>query len=675
MHAKLSLLLTCLCFYLFSNSASIILQTKNATVWLPQQNISGNISGFASNKLKWHLNNTSGLVNVHANGTFSFSVTLNTTHNIIWVEDVTHTNIASDTIKYILGYAPLPEVTPFATIKNNKAALNITITNNPYNLPLHFFWKLINGPSPVLIHNQFKEKTAVTIPDVNGDYFFSVTVYAGSDSAVYKTYISQINGNLHAFNLEDEHASWIDSAIIYEITPYVFVRDGKYPDITAKLAELKELGVNTIWLQPVYKTHDGEQGYDVTDYFSLRPDFGTEEQLQKLIKQAKALNMRVIFDFVPNHTSVFHKYAQEVIEYGNKSHYYNFYQHKDDGAPYSSYYVIDTLGFVHYFWNDLINLDYNNAEVQQWIMESLKYWIQKFDIDGYRLDAVWALNARTPSFPKKMQTGLKSIKPDVLLLAEDKGALKSVYREGYDAAYDWTQDTGWVSSWSWATDYSEHKNPTIFNYYDEQKRSSLLNKALFSGDTTHLRLRFLENNDQQRFITAHGKERTKMASALLFSLPGLPMIYNGQEIGFERKPYSNKAIFKPNQTIQSVDTNNLFGWYQKLNGLRIKYDALRGNNMQPLPVEPASMYALHRWENNQNIIVLINLTSEEENAQVNIHSLKKETGNATKYTDLITKEIFFSDANAAMLNIPMKKYSTRLLLAEQNDSIPIAIDK
>ena len=655
-----------------ANASSILLNTKDAVVWLPQQIISGNASGISSKKIKWHLNNTSGFVNMHQNGAFSFSITLTEKNNIIWVEDVMHT-AASDTIHYTLGYTPLPEVKPFAEIRNDTAILNVKILANPYNQTLSYAWSVEKSPAPVSIQQKLKQKTSAQIPNVNGDYFFSVTVYAGSDSVKYTTYLTRTNDGLHAFNILNDYAAWIDSALIYEITPYVFVNDGQYPDITKKLPELKELGVNTIWLQPVYKTRDGQQGYDVTDYFSLRTDLGTEKQLHELITAAKDLNMRVLFDFVPNHTSIFHPYAKEVKQYGEQSHYYNFYQHKDDGAKYSSYYQIDTNGFVHYFWNDLVNLDFTNTEVQQWILEALKYWLRKFDIDGYRLDAVWALNARNNMFGRQLQTSLKSIKPDILLLAEDKGALSSVYKEGYDAAYDWRADSAWISSWSWATDYSATKNPTLFNYYDDKKRSTLLNNSLFkNGDTTHIRLRFLENNDQQRFIIAHGKERTKMASALMFALPGLPMIYNGQEIGFERKPYSDKAIFKPNQTIQSQDSNNLFPWYKKLNKLRIEYDALRSNYMQSLHVQPITMYALHRRQNDQHIIVLTNLADYTSTAEVNIHSLKKLSG---KYIDLLTNEIFYADSVKEVLDVPMKRYSTRLLLAADNDSSSIVIDE
>ena len=647
-----------------SFSASISLLTKDATVWLPQQKINGKISGYTSGKIKWHLNNTSGFAIIHTNKNFSFSIILYTTNNTIWVEDATQPGVKSDTINYILGYKPLPEVQPFATIKNNQTNLDFKIINNPYNMFLKFVWKAINCPMPVLINNSTQQKASAEIPKTNGNYFFSITVIAGNDSATYKTFITRKEGKLYAFDIAKDHATWIDSAIIYEITPYTFVHNGSYDDITAKLPEIKKLGINTIWLQPVYKTHYGEQGYDVTDYFSLREDLGTEEQLHKLITTAKNLNLHVLFDFVPNHTSVFHKYAEEATQFGTLSHYYNFYQHTNNGAEYSSLYQTDSFGFVHYFWNELVNLDYNNKEVQRWIIEAFKFWLKKFDIDGYRIDAAWALNARDLSFGKQLQTALKSIKPDILLIAEDKGAIKNVYSKGYDAAYDWKLDTTWISHWSWATDYNPAKNPTIFNYADVEKRRSLLNKSLFdNGDTQHLRLRFLENNDQQRFITAHGKERTKMASALLLCLPGLPMIYNGQEIGFERKPHTNKAIFKTEESIQSLDTNNLFGWYQQLNMLRIKYDALRTNNMQSLTVSPNTIYALHRWQNNQHIIVLINLGDKETNATVQTKLLR----NTNSYKDLLTNEIFVSGAAANEINIPMKKYGSRILLVEGND--------
>lgn len=246
-------------------------------------------------------------------------------------------------------------------------------------------------------------------------------------------------------------------AVIYGIKPSGFVENSTYDHITDKLSEIKELGINTIWLQPVFKTKLGGQGYDVIDFFSLREDLGSASQLKNLINKAHGLNIRVLFDFVPNHTSIEHPYAKDIILHRDASVYYDYYQHEFDNAPYSSFYHRDSSGFIYYFWKNLVNLNYNNEEVRNMIIDACVYWVKEFDIDGYRFDAVWAVNARAPEFGKKLRTALKAVKPDILMLAEDKGWDENVYSKGFDAAYDWTNDTAWVSHWSWQYEYHPKK--------------------------------------------------------------------------------------------------------------------------------------------------------------------------------------------------------------------------
>jgi glycosidase len=477
---------------------------------------------------------------------------------------------------------------------------------------------------------------------------------------IAKTFFSPKNIDTLNIDSTPRPAAWINSAIIYEITPATFVKDGTFNDITKKLSELKQLGVNTIWLQPIFKTHFKGQGYDITDYFSLRSEFGDETQLQKLIVTAKKLQLRVILDFVPNHISVFHPYAIDVAEQGKASRYYNFFQHTNDGAPYSSLYQTDSLGFVHYFWNHLVNLDYNNEEVQQLIIDACKYWVRKFDIDGYRFDAVWAVNARAPSFGKRLQSELKSVKPDLLLLAEDKGADGTVYEKGFDAAYDWEIDTTWISHWSWEYDYSPQNDLTIFNHPVVAKRSELLRKALFhNGDSVHPRLRFIENNDLPRFTKIHGIERTKMAAALLFSLSGIPLIYNGQEIGSTVHPYSSRAIFSKDQTIESLDSSHLFNYYKSLIDLRKKYESLRSPFIEELQVSSNGVVAFHRWSRDQHIIVVINMDEQSQNVKVFAENILTRVKNY-KMKDMLTNEIFLSANNE--VDVKMNGYSTRILL-------------
>jgi glycosidase len=644
-----------------TQASSIILNNKDAVVWLPKQTVSGKLSGFQVKQLSVHHDQNLFSVNVNKDSTFSIDIILRDAENKIWIT-AGKSEIISDTLILILGYHPLPVVKPYAIIIGNKATFHAAIVDNPYMQSLNFFWTQgTDNPGSCQLQDQFDSVASAEIPAKDGVYYFNLLVTAGKDSAWFQTFLMQKQKRLHAFDISADHAAWIDSAVIYEITPSHFVKDATYDDITAKLPELKNLGINTIWLQPVFQTKRGGQGYDITDYFSLRTDLGSEQQLKHLIDVAKSLHMRVLFDFVPNHTSIHHPYAQDCLKYGTASHYYNFYQHEKDGAKYSSHYK-DSGGFIHYFWNDLVNLNYNNPEVQQWMIEACKYWVKKFDIDGYRFDAVWAVNARAPFFGKRLQIELKSIKPDLFLLAEDKASDEQVYEKGFDAAFDWTTDTSWVSQWSWQQEFKS--NTSIFNFPDANKRGGMMRQALFyNGSTTHPRLRFIENNDLARFNKTHNLKQTKMAAALVFSLPGIPLIYNGQEIGFTGHPYSKKPIFAADQSIQSLDSNNLFGYYQKLIHLRMQYSSLRDTTLQEAEVLPNNtMAALHRWKNNEHFIIIINLDSIPGEALIDLKKIEDVPSEKEYFFIDVLNENTFKAGSVSYIKIPMEGYGIRWLL-------------
>jgi glycosidase len=307
------------------------------------------------------------------------------------------------------------------------------------------------------------------------------------------------------------------------------------------------------------------------------------------------------------------------------------------------------------------------------MIEACKYWLRKLDIDGYRFDAVWGVNARCPLFAQRLKTELKSIKPDFLMLAEDKGSEAQVYQLGFDLAYDWARDTSWVSHWPWQYEYHPEDNLTIFNFPDATQRASLLRNVLFKEDSfTHRRLRFMENNDLPRFISHHGLERTKMAAGLLFSLPGVPMLYNGQEVGFQSPLYSGKPIFFADKTIKSLDQYGLFDFYQKLIQLRSAYDALQHGSIHEIAViSSATMVAYSRESKTDSFIVIINLDKDFSNAKIDL-STSKEINSQNKdlqLKDVISNEVFnITGNNIAGVQIPMKGYSTRWLLLKHKVS-------
>ena len=560
---------------------------------------------------------------------------------------------------------------PFASVSGETATLNANIINNPYDTTLRYLWEPDDlNPASSTIESSNELVATVNIPDLPGTYYYNLLVVAEEDSARFQTLVIREDDGLNAFDIDNDSPPWMEKAVIYEITPYNFVADGTYPAISSKLPEIKELGANTIWLQPVYKVSYEGQGYNVTDYFSLNPALGTEAELQQLIAEAKSLNMRVLFDIPLSQTSIDHPYAKDILAKGENSEYYDYYQHEKMNNPYSALVTEDASGFLHYFWEDLVILNYQNEEVQRWMLEACKYWVEKFDIDGYRFDAVWGVNARMPSFGKKLRTELKSIKPDILLLAEDKGSDQQVYSLGYDAAYDWTSDMSWVSQWSWEYEYDEQEAKTIFNHPQVEMRGPLLRQALFQNSNTQFRLlRFLENNDLSRFISDHGLERTKMAAALMFSIPGMPMLYNGQEIGFREHPYSTYGVFSRNSTIQASDNVGLFPYYEKLIDLHLQYPALSGDNpMEEVSVSPpGAIVAFRRWENAQNFIIILNMDNNAANATIQptgaMQNLLVE--NATELKDILTNETFNAGEDVSQIQIPMEGYSIRWLLLNE----------
>ncbi|TKK71993.1 hypothetical protein FC093_02995 [Ilyomonas limi] len=658
--------IACLLFFSELKAGSIVLHTRDAVAWLPQQTIQGTLVDFTTKTITVHHDTTAFTITVNNDNSFSFSLTLHDDDNHIWVHANDGNNrVISDTVTLQLGYHPTPVIKPYAVIQNNTAVLHASIILNPWK-PLQYHWTDDeNNPAPVTISNANDSLAYIQIPDANGIYYFHLTIVSGKDTARFKTFITRDEKELQAFNIDSMYAAWINDAVIYEITPHAFVKHSSYDDITAKLPEIKALGVNTIWLQPVFKTHGGGQGYDIVDYFSLRDDLGSETQLQQLIQTAKSLKLRVLFDFVPNHTSIHHPYAQDCVRYKTGSHYYNFYQHTSDGVLYSSNYHTDENSFVYYFWKDLVNLNYDNAEVQQWVIEACKYWVKKLDIDGYRFDAVWGVNARKPDFGKRLQLELKVIKPELLLLAEDKGAMTSTYTKGFDVAYDWTSDTNWVSHWSWQYKYAPQENPVIFNFPHAKKRGDMLRKALFNnGDSAHPRLYFIENNDLPRFITSLHLSRTKMATALLFALPGIPLIYNGQEAGITTMPSKAAPTFRADESIQAQDKDGLFRFHQQLAAIRAAHPCLRNQAMQKISLTPAAtMVAFHRGDEQEDIVTVINMDVSARNAILDLHKVLKKEGNTLTLTDLITKEVFsYKNMNLKKIKVPVNGYCTRIFL-------------
>lgn len=662
------------CFVLVTNllsASGITIHKKDAEVWSVNQTINGSVEGeFNSNGILYI--NEEEIPFTITENEFSVDVVLKEGENILLAEiDSSGTSVLSDTLKLTLAYELLPEAYVYAEAAGRSVSLKADILDNPKNVELNFNWYADEDNPAELTVTGTDSTASATIPEgfPLGEYYFRLLITTSeNDSVKVGTYVTVDSTGITPFDIKNDYASWIDSAVVYEVTPYIFVNRGEYDNITKKIPELAEFGINTLWLQPCFGTEGGGQGYDITNYFKIRTDLGPVEDLEELIRTAKAHGMRVLFDFVANHSSSAHRYARDAIRHGEDSHYYYFYQREDDNAPYSQHYNFTSHGFMYYFWTDLWLYNFEHPEVHKWLTEAATYWVKKYDIDGYRFDAIWGPNARDPQFTKDLRLALKRIKPELFLLAEDKATWDSVFDERFDAAYDWAPSENWVSEWVWANDYSENSNPTIFNSGNQNSRALRLLNSLTNygnGYASDAKIfRFMENNDTFHFITHHSLAQTKMVAALLFSLNGIPMIYNGQEIGAEGHPYSTEFLFFNGFSIESRDGVGLYPYYKRLIEIRTSTPALYSDNFEEINIEPDDYtYAYRRWEEDQNIIGLINMGNQNQSVDLSLEVEKLNLDSSETYylTDMINGEVFeTSYTGLANITLPVESYTTRI---------------
>ena len=426
-----------------------------------------------------------------------------------------------------------------------------------------------------------------------------------------------------------ERPDWIGEAIVYGIAPQFYGRDG-LAGVTARLDDLAALGVTVLWLSPLTDAAPDDFGYAVQDHFRLRSAFGSEADLKQLVAEAHRRHMRVIMDFVPNHVSVAHAYFADVERRGRYSPYFDFFERGPDGAV------------EHYFdWEHLPNLDYDNWEVQRFMLEAFAHWVRNFDVDGFRVDVAWGPRERAPEFWPQWRAELKRIKPDLLLLAEAPALDPYYVHNGFDAAYDWTDSPG---EWAWREAFDDQANTAA-------RLRTAIAKSLPAGSNGFV-FRFINNNDTgARFVTRHGPERTRVAAAMLLTLPGIPGLYAGDEIGAAFDPYAEMPI-------AGEDRHGLRHWYEQLIALRREHAALRSPDLRFLGVAPSDRVLAYVRETDkaqETLVVLLNYGAEPERVIIPPGTFQ---GPATQLRDIISNERI-RPGRASAVDLPA--YAVRIL--------------
>jgi cyclomaltodextrinase len=394
--------------------------------------------------------------------------------------------------------------------------------------------------------------------------------------------------------------AWVNTAIVYGIVPFLYGRDHPFQAVTARLSDLSELGANTLWLSPVTVPAPGDFGYAVIDYSRPNPDYGSEEDFRALVSEAHQRGIRVLIDFVPNHTSDLHPFFLD-------GKHDDWYDRDARGEP------------THYFnWENLPNLNYDKSDVRRWMTAAFAHWVRAFDVDGFRVDACWGVRERRPDYWPAWRNDLLALKPDLLLLAEATGRDGWYYENGFDVGYDWTDELG---KWAWE-----------FAFDDPAAVAGWVTEAIAADPHPDRVLRFLNNNDTgPRFLTTHGPGMTRVATAMLLTLPGLPCLFTGDEVGAEYEPYAS-----PSPVDFSADRHDLRDWHRRLCALRGAMPALHASDWTPLAARPATVFAyLRHGGESQPVLVVLNFDEEAVTASIEIPAGFEHPRGSARLTDVL----------------------------------------
>src|SRR6267142_656190 len=291
--------------------------------------------------------------------------------------------------------------------------------------------------------------------------------------------------------------TWVRDGVIYQIFPRAFSAEGNFNGITAQLDRLKELGVTIIWLMPIHpigqEKKKGTIGspYAVRDYYAINPDYGTKEDFKKLITEAHRRGMKVIIDVVANHTS------WDSVMMKNPE----FYEHDAQGR----------ITYPH-DWSDVAELNYGNPKLREYMGEMLKYWIRDFDLDGFRCDV--AEEVPTDCW-NNARAELEKIEPDIVMLAE--GHKAELLVKAFDFDYSWPLHSALTNPLQ-----SRGRASELRQEWETESRA---------WPRASLHMRFSDNHDERRAIARFGEPAALAASALMFTLDGVPLLYNGMEAG------------------------------------------------------------------------------------------------------------------------------------------------
>ena len=494
--------------------------------------------------------------------------------------------------------------------------------------------------------------------------------------------------------VDNENANcWIYEGPIYETHPYY--HDGTFEGLTEKIPEIAELGVKTIYLMPIWEQPPEEDTYSFIyhtyDYFKINQVYGTPQELKELIDTAHEYNLKVLFDLVTcctwegsyiwNQNGTFSISLSELQEKTDELGWTLEYYEDDDGNMYVYYncreegcrtrcdlagmIVDDVVMLCHYpsaGWGFAI--DKTNPDVIDYFTEVAEYYVKEYDIDGWRLDAPsnnWNPNIidgdhSIQQLLRNVKEAITKVKPDAILLAEAPSVAKTI--PPMNVSPDPVLDEMCEISYSY---YFYHKLGEIIRDENPQQLiCTLMDEKIWYNRT---RTRFFETHDTERMnqIDPH---LNKPLLVLISTIPGVPMIQAGQEIGAINAFWYNPSVDWINGDYE------LRGFYKKLFEIRDNNNALKYGTIENTWESGDDTFAYMREFEGEKVIAIVNFLDKQATSTLNLSFLDAGT---ILYDGLNNEAFMVSDPSNFGISIPA--YGSRILFLREGDEPIVYFEK
>ncbi len=503
---------------------------------------------------------------------------------------------------------------------------------------------------------------------------------------------------------ESDQQYWYKDAIIYELHIKAF-RDangdgiGDFQGLLEKLDYLQDLGATAIWLLPFYPSPQKDDGYDISDYYTINPAYGDIEQFKLFLDEAHKRNLKVITELVINHTSDQHPWFQRARNAAPGSDEQNYYVWTDDPSKYKDVRIIfqdfETSNWTwdpvakQYFWHRFFShqpdLNYDSTLVQEEVFKIISFWCG-LGVDGFRLDAVPYLFERegtngenlpeTHAYLKRLRSYVDTHYPGTLLLAEanmwpedsasyfgngDECQMNYHFpvmprmfmalqmEDRYPITDIFEQTPAIPESCQWAIFLRNHDELTLEMVTDEER--DYMYKVYVKDPRSRINLGI---RHRLAPLMANSRKKIELLNYLLFSLPGTPVIYYGDEIGMGDNVYlgdrngvrtpmqwtpgrnagfseaNPHKLFLPvildpdfhyesvNVEMQSNNTSSLLWWTKRIISKRKQYKALSRGDLKFILCDNAKILAFTRTFEEQTILVVVNLSRHTQPAELDL---------------------------------------------------------